>query len=159
MKVIKSWLSQVNLPEFREEFAHLYGMDFYEYMIRYSVTHISYPHPDVIRHVAFLEYDGTINQLFSLEDDEHLMVYSSGCMAHEGKFFNTDGIAFMVLVREGKRVATFSVENSPYDLEESDFDELDQSKSDILQEIRKLLEANSCTIPVTDSNVLFVQQL
>lgn len=161
MRILGKWLTRVDTPEGRELFKQLYDKDFYEMMIRHDVTHISHIFPDIIRHVVFVEYDGTFNQVFSLDDGDHLLVYSDGCMSDKGCHFNTDGIAFFCLVRGGEIIGWYSVENSPYDLCEDDWD-LDDSCEELTVQLRAMLDVYDypdTTKVVTNSNVLFVRQL
>lgn len=89
------------------------------------------------------------------------MVYSDGRM--NNTVFNTDGMAFMMLISDCERKCMFSIENSPYDMleleDQNDFDEVDHTKEELVASINTLLKQNSLEARATVQNTLFVRQL
>lgn len=156
MKTIGNWFDRVDTPEGIEKFQKNYKYHPVDYMERYQVDYLTELKVPTVCYIAILEYDGTFNQIFALEEGETINAYSSGCMADEGRIFNTDGMAFMTLVRDGQNIATFCLENSPYDAEDDDFDEM--SKEEVLENLNEVL-GRDFTQPATESNTLFVRQL
>lgn len=159
MQIIGKWLRRVDTPEGRESFKKSYNVDFYEYMIRNEVTHITRLFPDNIKYIVFLD-SYSIYQIFVLEDKDHLMVYSSGCMAKEKRVFNTDGMAFMSLVRDCEVKGTFCIENSPYDQEKGDWEtEIEMTHKEGVSKVNAMLLDKKLPQTATKKNTLFVRQL
>jgi hypothetical protein len=171
MKIIGKWLPRVDTPEGREQFKKKYSVDYYEYMIEHEVTSIKRLFYKNCKFIVILESDNTFNQVFVLEEQDHVMVYSEGCL-NDKFYFNTDGMAFMSLVRDCEKKATWFLENSPYDHEEDDWeephepdpdediiDDSDMSKEGAFKRLRELLITHNINETVTDTNVIFVNQL
>ena len=157
MYVIGKWCTRVDSGKDVEYFKSLYKSTYQEIIKRYRLDHITELTNKNITFLVFPEYDGAVNQIFVLQDGDTVKVYSEGRLADEGRIFNTDGMAFFSLIKEGKETATWCVDNSPYDLTDDDFDELD--KPTLLNTVRESLKANNLDFEVTDTNVLFVRQL
>jgi hypothetical protein len=163
MDIIGNWLNRVDDDEGLKYFESLYDISPYQMIVDHQIFHITRLFPEKVQHVVFMEYDGDINGIMSLNPGEHLMVYSDGCMAEEGRVFNTDGMAFIELVRDCKKVAMWSVENSPYDMVKDDWEEdmdgEDFTYQDALEAVREELKKHDIDKEVTESNVIFVRQL
>jgi hypothetical protein len=157
MYIIGKWCPRVDSGKGLEYFKSLYKTTYQEMIRKYRLDHITELTNKTISFLVFPEYDGDINQIFVLQDEDTVKVYSEGRLSDEGRIFNTDGMAFFTLIKEEKEIATWCVENSPYDLTDEDFDELD--KPTLLNTIRKSLKANNLDFEVTNTNVLFVRQL
>lgn len=159
MLIIGNWLKRVDTEEGRAKFKGTYDMDYFEYMIEHDVTYVTRLFAPKIAHVVILEYDGGINQVFSLTSKEHLEVYSSGCMSDKERVFNTDGMAFMRLVRDCKVQGTFCLENSPFDMEEDDWEHMDSSKEEVFEKLNTMLSTRNAEFSATPENTIFVRQL
>jgi len=129
-----------------------------------SVSELTY---HTIRNIVVLEvHDGSINQVFSLEnEDEMFKVYSEGCC---GGIFNTDGAAFIQYLKGGGQQAVYMIDNSPYDvgMYEDDWYEFsrddDFSREIAIQELNLFLRNRGVDIhthPITAENTVFVTQL
>ena len=158
MYIIGNWCPRVDSGEDVEYFKSLYNATYQEIIRDYKLNHITHLTNKAISFLVFLEYDGGINQIFVLEDGDKLIVYSEDCMANKGRIFNTNGMAFFTLVKEGKEIATFCADNSPYDLTEDEFQDEGFDKPFVINKIRESLERNNVDIEVTDTNVLMVRQ-
>lgn len=159
MQIIGKWLKRVDTDEGRAEFKKFYDVDFYEYMINHEVTHITRLFPQNIKYIVFLD-SYSIYQIFALEEKDHLMVYSSGCIAKEKRIFNTDGMAFMRLVRDGEIKGTFCIENSPFDQEKNDWEEdLGFTHKAGIDKVNTMLNDKGLPMESTKKNTLFVRQL
>lgn len=158
MNIIGNWLDRVDTPEGKEGYIKTYGHCPFETIVNHELFHLTRIFPDKYRFLAILEYDGEISQIFALEDNEHLMVYSAGAC---GGIFNTDGQAFVKLIRECKQIGMWVVDNSPYDLTdemwEEDMDEI--TKEEVLNNLNSLLKTNGLKIKASNDNVLYVRQL
>lgn len=159
MIIIGNWLKRVDTVEGRARFKGTYNMDYFEYMIEHEVTHITRLFAPKTAHVVIMEYDGSFNQVFSLYSNEHLEVHSDGCMCDKQRIFNTDGIAFIRLVRDCKVQGTFCLENSPFDMEDNDWNDFDISKEEIFEKLNIMLSERNAQFPATIDNTIFVRQL
>lgn len=129
-----NWNDRVDTEEGAKKFQDLYDMSHYQMIVDYEVFHITRVYPKQYKHIAFIESDGEVNCVFTLKDEEHLMVYSDGCMGDEA-VFNTDGIAFIELVRDCKKVAMWSVDQSPYDYKDEEYDLHEIKKEEVLKNV------------------------
>ncbi|MNJ90399.1 hypothetical protein D3C87_79950 [compost metagenome] len=131
-----NWNNRVDTEEGAKKFEDLYEMSHYKMMVEYEVFHITRVFPKQYQHIAFVESDGDVNCVYTLKENEHLMVYSDGCMGDDA-VFNTDGIAFVSLIRDCKQVAMWSVDQSPYDYTEEEYDLHCTEKEIFLKNIEK----------------------
>lgn len=159
MHVIGNCCPRVDTPEGFLKFKEDYGLTPDEYIVKYDLTNITTFTNENKTHIAFIDYDGTINQLFSLKDGESIEVCADADLSYLELSFNSDCISFFHLVRNGEKVATFYAENSPYDIEEEHFDNDYYTKESLINSVKELLDTFNCPIPVTGNNVFFVGQL
>lgn len=101
--------------------------------------------PEHIKLIVFpCEYtEAKVQQTFELTEGDELYCWSEGCY---GTVFNTSGIAFMELEREGVVLARWSLENSPYEMNDDDLEEIDFDLSVLPEGISR-------------EEIIFVQQL
>ena len=155
------WLTELHTAEGEKYFQQLYDMSPWEMIVRHELnlsTNLNY-HNSSIRHIVFLEYDESINQIFTLEEKDYLKVYSE--QRCDG-LFNTDGMAFMHFIdpKDSSTVAFYSVENSPYDMTLDEVvQESDTSAQEILDSINRVLLKYEVQQGASAENVLFVRQL
>lgn len=141
MKVHGKWLTQTTDAKQLEWFVDLYEMTPEQIIKDYKLEVRSVP--ENIKLIVFPEYDGSINQIFEIEDGDMIFVWGGGCC---GTIFNTDGIAFMDLVRDDKVIAQWVMDNSPYEMNDDDLEECEFDMS-------KLPEG------ISREQVIFVAQL
>lgn len=166
MLTIGKWLRRVDTPEGSKEFQELYDHSYQEYIRNYELDYVTKLTVNNYPYVVFIESDGDFNQVFILGKEDQLYVFSDGCMAKEGRVFNTDGMAFVRLNRDNKFLGTFSVENSPYDMEEndSDWEYFEITKEAIMKKLNDILADRNIDETHTHGeatlkNTLFVRQL
>lgn len=166
MHVIGEWCPRVDTPEGSAKFQEDYDLTPDEYIVKYDLTNITTFTNKNKTHIAFVEYDGTINQLFTLKDGESIEVCADARLSYLERAFNSDCISFFHLIRNGEKVATFYAENSPYDMEEEhfevekeDFDDNCYTKKSLINNVQNLLLKSNFQIPATEDNILFVRQL
>lgn len=101
--------------------------------------------PENIKLIVFpCEYSkDKLQQTFQLEDGDEVYCWSEGCY---DTVFNTSGIAFMELEREGVLIARWSLEDSPYEMNEEDLEEIEFDMSVLPEGIAR-------------DEMIFVQQL
>lgn len=151
------WHYRVDTEEGLKQFEDLYEQSPYKIIVEHEVFNITRIFPDEYRHVAFIEGDGEVNCVFTLKDNEHLMVYSG---VGGGSIFNTDGMAFVRLIRDCKQVAMWSVDNSPFDYNDEEFEIREINIEDILNNIENaILESTEGEFTVDRNNTLIVGQL
>lgn len=158
MIIIGNWLKRVDTVEGRAKFKGTYDVDYFEYMIEHQVTHITRLFAPKTAHVVILEYDGSMNQIFSLSSQEHLEVHSHSSVSDK-RVFNTDGMAFMRLIRDCEVKGTFCLENSPFDMEEDDWQYMEYSKEKVFEKLNALLSDRNAEFTATEDNTIFVRQL
>lgn len=141
MKVIGKWLTETTTDEGLKFFEMMYEMTPAECIKRYELERIAVP--EHIKAIVCPEYDGTVNQMFLLEDGDEVFAWSEGCY---DTVFNTCGIAFMELVRDDILIAQWTLDNSPYEMNDDDLEEIEFDMS-------KLPEG------ITRDQVIFVAQL
>lgn len=163
MIITGNWLPQVDRPEDAAYFLELYDMTYLDYILDYEIDYITTADNKNISHIVFLEYDGSFNQIFSLEDGDTVHIHTegdgAGYMTDEVRFFNTDCMAFMQINSYGKDIGTYCVQDSPYDFINNEDWDLEQDYDTILNLLRQTLVSHNILIPVTASNTLLVRQL
>jgi hypothetical protein len=156
------WNDRVDTEDGAKRFENLYKMSHYKMIVNHETFHITRIFPNKYQHIAFIEgMDGSANCVFTLKPGEHLMVYSSGCMG-DNAVFNTDGIAFVRLIRDCKEVAMWAVDQSPYDYTDEDYDNHELDREEVMENIRKAIKESvegEMEYEVTSENTLIVGQL
>lgn len=120
MIIVDRWLDRVDTNTGMKEFLETYDMTPDEMIRDYDLEHIKVP--SHIKAIVFEDY-----QTFIIEEGDEVFVWSQGCY---DTVFNTSGIAFMELHRDGEMKSRWSIENSPYELTKQDFEE-DEDLDDI----------------------------
>lgn len=141
MKVIGKWLTETSNEEDLKWFVDLYEKTPQQIILDYELTPRTVPAN--IKLIVFPEYDGEINQMFELEPNDMVIVWGEGCW---DTVFNTSGIAVMELHRDQQLVSQWTIENSPYEMNDEDLEEIEFDMS-------KLPEG------ITREQVIFVAQL
>jgi hypothetical protein len=141
MKIHGKWLTKTTDAEDLKWFVDLYEMTPDQIIKDYKLEqHIINPE---IKAIVFLEYDGSINQMFIIEPNDLVIVWAEGRC---DTIFNTDGIAFMELHRDQQLIAQWAMGDSPYEMNDEDLEECEFDMS-------KLPEG------ITRDQVIFVAQL
>lgn len=132
----------------------------------YKLDHVTELTFDSIRHIVVLEiHDGSINQVLTLQDSSEYFKVFGGC---DQGIINTDGSAFIQLLRDGEEVAVFHIDNSPFDVVVDKYGDgweeftggRDEFSHDIaLHEFKHHLLDHDVDAEVTKENTLFVAQL
>ena len=120
MKVIGDWLTKTSSVEGLKYFEMLYETTPEQVIKDYELE--KFVVPEHIKAIVCPEYDGTINQVFIIEPDDLVIVWAEGCC---DTIFNTDGMAFMDLYRNGEHIARWCMDNSPYEMNEQDLEEVE----------------------------------
>lgn len=137
MDVIGKSLLRVDTAEGKAYFNDVYEVSVWQVIVdgELDVFHLTLC--DTFKHIAVVGYQGAIDQTFTLDTDDHLIVYSEARC--EG-LFNTDGMAFIRLVKEDKvdeTIAMWCLRNSPYDLSEEDL-AVESGKNDAQEMVAKV---------------------
>jgi len=142
-------------------FQDLYKMYPEEFIRQYDLTYTSVLAPEKTAHVVYVESDGTIGQLLSLQRGDALVVYAEERLRHLGQVTNSASMAFFQLVRKSKEVALFAATNSPFDSDDDSLEEAETTRERILQQVRDVLATSPDqeVFPVTNENTLLFQQL
>lgn len=143
MIVNRKWLDRVDGKENIKEFADAYDMTPDSMIVVYELERIKVP--DNIKLIVFpCEYSkDKFQQTFQIEDGDEVYCWSEGCY---GTVFNTCGIAFMELEREGEVIARWVIENSPYEMTDDDLEDIEFDMSVLPEGIAR-------------EDIIFVQQL
>lgn len=158
MKIIGNWLTDLNDPAGKKYFEQMYKRTWQDLLIDYEVFNVAKLSSPLVKHIVFLEHDGSVNQIFVLEENDHVIVYS-GCGGEKGRYFNTDGIAFMRIRSGDKYVGAYAIDSSPYDYTfEEAAEETGILAEDVLLHINKRLAESGCD-SATVENIVLVQQL
>lgn len=136
------WLDRVD-GDNATHFIDMYNMTPDALIVAYQLERIKVP--SNVKLIAFpCEYSkDKLQQLFVIEPHDEVYCWSEGC---HGTVFNTSGIAIMELERHGDVIARWSLENSPYEMDEDDLEEI---------------EFNMSVLPegIVREDMIFVQQL
>lgn len=143
MLITGLWLDRVDTIVGVVKFQDMYEKTPDEIIKIYELERIKVP--DQIKLIVFpCEYaKDRIQQTFQIQEGDEVYCWSEGCW---DTVFNTSGIAFMELEREGVVLARWSLENSPYEMNDEDLEEIEFDMS-VLPE------------GITRDQVIFVQQL
>lgn len=155
MKQEGRWLIQTSQKPELDWFIDMYNMNVYKLIKDYQLERFEVDKKAFV----FLEYDGSVNKIIRLLNDDKAVVYGEGCYNLP---FNTDGIAVLEVYDSETQVTTqWVVENSPYELqpasdldfdEYSDWDEMGKEAEDYIDDEPLL---NGLTV----NQVTFVRQL
>lgn len=143
MKVIGKWLTQTSTIEGLKFFEMLYEMKPEQVIKDYELERFVIP--EHVKAIVLPEYNGDINQTFIIERElgDEVIVLSGGCC---DTIFNTDGMAFMDLFRNGEHLSRWVLDNSPYEMNDDDLEECE-------------FDFNKLPEGVTRDQVIFVAQL
>lgn len=143
MLIIGLWLDRVDTTTGVAQFQDMYEKTPDEMIKIYELERIKVP--EKIKLIVFpCEYaKDKVQQIFQLTEGDEVYCWSEGC--HD-TVFNTCGIAFMELEREGVVLARWSLENSPYEMNDEDLEGIEFDMS-VLPE------------GFTRDQIIFVQQL
>lgn len=129
MQIKGFWLDDVKTENGLAYFNDLYDTTPEQMMEDYDTNRVTFLTHNEFKYVVFLEYDGTINHQFKLEDDNDSIIVHAQDGLEECGVFNTSGIAFMYVYSVGEEQKLFSVENSPYDMSNEDIEELSMQEN------------------------------
>lgn len=143
MVIVGLFLDRVDSESGLNSFTNLYDMTPDQMIKVHELERIKVP--DHIKLIVFpCEYSkDKVQQIFQLTEGDEVYCWSEGC--HDS-VFNTSGIAFMELERDGVVLARWSLENSPYEMNDEDLEEIEFDMSVLPQ----------C---FTREQMIFVQQL
>lgn len=116
------WLDRVDSVAGVARFQDMYDKTPDDIIRIYELERIKIP--EQIKLIVFpCEYSkDKIQQTFQLAEGDEVYCWSEGCY---GTVFNTSGIAFMELERDGIVLARWSLENSPYEMSDEDLEEIE----------------------------------
>lgn len=143
MVIVGLFLDRVDSESGLNSFTNLYDMTPDQIIKDYELSRIKVP--EHIKLIVFpCEYSkDKVQQIFQLTEGDEVYCWSEGC--HD-TVFNTSGIAFMELERDGVVLARWSLENSPYEMNDEDLEDIEFDMSVLPQ----------C---FTREQMIFVQQL
>lgn len=163
MIIIGNYFDRVDTPEGLAQYNSMYKIDYKDHIENSGsrgqgdgITILKTPD---YRYVARIDYDGEIYQLFVIEDGDEMIVYTDGCMQQEGRVFNSDGHAFFTIKENGQETGTYHVSNSPYDVVDEAWEEMDLSKEEFIKNVKKLLSSNNLPDLISETNIVFVTEL
>ena len=159
MRILGKHCQRVDTQEGNLKFQEMYTDDPYKFIFEHELFNISRIFNDTYQYIVFLGYEATPNQIFYIEDDEHLMIYND----IDGAIFNTDSMAFFSLIRDSKRIGTFCTEHSPYSFPLSDIDnvntEFSLTPEEVLEKIVIFCKNAELENIATINNTLIVREL
>ena len=155
-----NWLTEVTSVEGREFFEQQYDMSPARFMVNYDLKLTKkIADGDPIKNIMFLEYDGSVNQLFQMQAGDRVYVYADQALMDLG-CFNSEQGAFMDVFTADGRVFVYFVPSGPYCLESKEDDEWwelhDDGYDGVVAEIQSRFQKLG---PVTFENTIFVRQL
>lgn len=155
MKIEGRFLDDVKTEKGLAFFKDIYETTPEQMMEDYDTNRVTFITHNEYKYVAFLEYDGTVNHLFKLEDENDSIIVHAQDGLEECGVFNTDGIAFMYVnsAFNGEQ-KLFSIENSPYDLSNEDIEELSMQEDFTIEALLASVGEDA-----TLQNTKFVAQL
>jgi hypothetical protein len=163
MKVMGKKLLRVDTPEGKIDFQKRYGISAWQVIVDYDLETLHLRASDTLKHIAVMGHKSSIAQTFTLGLHDHLIVYSEQC--HD-RIFNTDGMAFMRLLRDDRddpeeTVAMWCLENSPYDLMEEDLARKEgcNKAQDMVDKVNARFISYQLPGDATLTNTVFVQML
>lgn len=151
MQIIGEYLTRTSNEADLRWFMDVYEIHPEVYKSEYELV----PHklPKHIKAIIHVNSDGHIDQQFIIEEGDEVTVWSGGCC---DTTFNTDGMAFLEVV--GGRTGTFAqwvLDNSPYELDADDFNDMGTSPQKLLSDGLFQLSKER----LLPSEVIFVTQL
>lgn len=154
-------LTRVDSGEGLSFFIEMYKCPPELFAVTQDLTGNTFLTPDKIAHIAYVESDGTIGQLFSLQKGD-TMIVSREARLHSNDSYgitNSQHMAFFTLMRDGEMIAKFAADSGPFDSDDESLSWCDTTREEMLQKIRNVLATAPDTYPVTISNTLLFQQL
>lgn len=124
MQIKGFWLDDVRTERGLSNFIYIYDRDPEKIMVDYETTRQTWINQNDFKYIVFLEYDGTINHQFTLDESTDSVCVHAQEGLEECGVFNTDGIAFMYVYSDGEEQSLYFIDNSPYDLSAHDIEEL-----------------------------------
>lgn len=124
MQIKGKWLDDVRTEDGLSYFFDIYDHEPEKMMVDYETTRQTWINQNDFKYIVFLEYDGTINQQFTLEDETDIVCVHAQEGLEDCGVFNTCGIAFMYVYSDGEEQSLYFIDNSPYDLSKEDIKEL-----------------------------------
>lgn len=160
MKIYGNHLDELHTEFGAKYFMEMYGRAPHRFMSDFKLECTLRLNNDsgLIRNIIFLEYDGYAAQVFHMEADDRIYVYSDPNLVSCG-VFNSEQGAFMDVFDSENNMKSYFVASSPYCLDSSDeeWDELhddgfDGVVADIHERLPDIGEVNT-------QNTIFVRQL
>lgn len=161
MKVIGKKLMRIDTPEGNKDYLYFYEKSCWEHIVTGDYNTIHKTLSDTFRYIVVMDYPDSVEQIFALEDDDLVIIYSE--QRCDG-LFNTDGLAYMRLVKKDnpeKTVAMWCLENSPfdYDIEETGSENEQMTPEGLMQHLNYCLKHYNLPEDATPENSKFVRML
>jgi hypothetical protein len=161
MKVIGKKLMRIDTQEGNKDYLYFYKKSCWEHIVTGDYNTIHKTFSDTFRYIVVMDYPDSIEQIFALEDDDLVIIYSEQCC--DG-LFNTDGLAYMRLVKKDnpeKTVAMWCLENSPfdYDIAETGSENEQMTPEGLMQHLNHCLKHYHLPEDATPENSKFVRML
>lgn len=155
MLVFGKCVNRVDQGQDRDFFIEMYKQTPREYGFSAEMFNKTALWPEDVRYIAFVDYEGQIEQVFYIEDKEHVNVYND----IPGTIFNTDGMALFTLIRDCKEVAMWATNHSPWSDRLCDLDDNYEFTIEPVLERLKIFINGKTEFEPTPENVLIVQTL
>jgi hypothetical protein len=161
MQVIGKKLMRIDTDKGQKDYLYFYENSCWENIVSGDYETIKKTLTDTFKYVVVMDYPDSIEQIFVLEDDDILIIYSE---ARCDGLFNTDGLAYMRLVKKDdpeKTVAMWCLENSPfdYDVDETGSENKNMTPEGLMQHLNVSLKHYSLSEDATRENSVFVRML
>jgi hypothetical protein len=161
MQVIGKKLMRIDTDKGQKDYLYFYENSCWENIVSGDYETIKKTLTDNFKYVVVMDYPDSIEQIFVLEDDDVLIIYSE---ARCDGLFNTDGLAYMRLVKKDypeKTVAMWCLENSPfdYDVDETGSENKNMTPEGLMQHLNVSLKHYSLSEDATRENSVFVRML
>jgi hypothetical protein len=161
MQVIGKKLMRIDTDKGQKDYLYFYENSCWENIVSGDYETIKKTLTDTFKYVVVMDYPDSIEQIFVLEDDDILIIYSE---ARCDGLFNTDGLAYMRLVKKDnpeKTVAMWCLENSPfdYDVDETGSENKNMTPEILMQHLNVSLKHYSLSEDATRENSVFVRML
>ena len=76
MRILGKHCQRVDTQEGNLKFQEMYTDDPYKFIFEHELFNISRIFNDTYQYIVFLGYESTPNQIFYIEEDEHLMIWN-----------------------------------------------------------------------------------
>jgi hypothetical protein len=161
MQVIGKKLMRIDTDKGQKDYLYFYENSCWENIVSGDYETIKKTLTDTFKYVVVMDYPDSIEQIFVLEDDDILIIYSE---ARCDGLFNTDGLAYMRLVKKDdpeKTVAMWCLENSPfdYDVDETGSENKNMTPEILMQHLNVSLKHYGLSENATRENSVFVRML